>query len=478
MKMKLNIDNEKIIMEIIKKFDLEKGQYIDLKFFEEMYEDYKNKYTKLEFAQLLNIKRSNYYSMGNKGTKAKILMNIDVPEENKKMILDNVIEKYDLARYQLISYSTDDRTKISFQELREEYKVYFTEEEFAELIGIRSKYALKHMREQNNLGRILTNVELTNEDKENIFLEIQKHPLYREGRKINYEEFRSIFFKYKRYFSESEFAEILGITTKAYDSMKYCNKRCIIKNYQVMDKIKDIKLDNRFYTKVEIENICSKSGITVEQFIIYVIQKVRVDSAVRYKEALDMNNGIWIGNTKMSNSFLMENYNDINKGIKIITQYITKKYNMIHYKEDLINMGIEYTLGMCGDLEKNFGYNIEIFKKLLFRRLNRYIQGECVREKLKNTIEFHEDYMKTKKHNRNIQHKALNPLDKYETKEEKKLEEKIYNEIYTYYNKGYKAEKIIEIIEEKFEISKLDILNILEANTQKGEKNKNDEKCL
>ena len=200
MEIKLNIENEKILVEIIRKFNLEKGQYIDIKLFEEMYENYKNQYTKLEFAQLLNIKRSNYYSMGSKGTKAKILMNINLTEENKKMILDEVIRKNDLARYQLISYGTDSRTKISFQELREEYKVYFTKEEFAELIGIRSSDTLKNMRTKNNLGRILTNVELTNEDKEKIFLEIEKKPLYREGRKINYEEFKSIFCKYKRYF--------------------------------------------------------------------------------------------------------------------------------------------------------------------------------------------------------------------------------------------------------------------------------------
>ncbi len=474
MEIKLNIENEKILVEIIRKFNLEKGQYIDIKLFEEMYENYKNQYTKLEFAQLLNIKRSNYYSMGSKGTKAKILMNINLTEENKKMILDEVIRKNDLARYQLISYGTDSRTKISFQELREEYKVYFTKEEFAELIGIRSSDTLKNMRTKNNLGRILTNVELTNEDKEKIFLEIEKKPLYREGRKINYEEFKSIFCKYKRYFSESEFAEILGITTKAYSSMKYCNKRCIIKNYKVVEKVKDIKLENKFYTKSEIENICSKLNITIEQFIIYVIQKVKVDSATKYKESLDMNNGIWIGNTKMSNSFFLENYDDINNGIKIITQYITKSYKMTHYKEDLINTGIEYTLEKCGDLEKNFGYNLEIFKKLLFRRLNKYVQGECVIEKLKNMKELHDDYIKTKKYNRNIQHKPFNPLDKCETEEEKKLEDVIYNEIYTYYTKGYEAEKIIEIIEEKYEISRLDILNILDAHTQE----KDEENCL
>lgn len=474
MEIKLNSDNEKILMEIIKKFNLEKGQYIDKKLFEEMYENYKNAYTKLEFAQLLNIKRSNYYSMGSKGTKAKILMNINLPEETKKMILDKVIGKYDLARYQLISYGTNNRAKISFQELRKEYKVYFTKEEFAELIGIRSAETLKNMRIKNNLGRILTNVKLTNEDKEKIFLEVEKSPLYREGKKINYEEFKRIFCKYKRYFSESEFAKILGITTHAYESMKYCNKRCIIKNYKVVEKVKDIKLENKFYTKSELENICSKINITIEQFIIYVIQKVKVDSATKYKEALDMNNGIWIGNTIMSNSFFIENYNDINDGIKIITKHITKKYNMTHYNDDLINMGIEYTLEKCGDLEKNFGYNLEISKKLLFRRLNRYVQGECVKEKLKNTEEFREDYIMTKKYNRNLQHKSLNPLDKCKTEEEKKLEEKIYNEIYNYYKKGYEAEKIIEIIEEKFEISKLDILNILDTHIQE----KDEENCL
>ena len=472
MEIKLNIENEKILLKIIKKFNLEKGQYINIELFEKMYKYYENEYTKLEFAQFLGIKRSNYYSMRNKGTKAKILMNVNLSKENKKIILDEVIEKYNLSKYQLISYKNDDRTKVSFLELREKYKVYFTNEEFAELIGIRSNENLKNMRIKNNLGRILTNVELTNEEKEKIFLEVKTHPLYKEGKRINYEEFKNLFEKYKRYFSELEFAEILGITTYAYNSMKYCNKRCIIKDYKIMKKIKDINLENRLYTKSEIENICSKKKITIDQFIIYVIQKSRVQSAIEYKKALNMNNGIWIGDSNMSKSFITKNYDEMQKEIEVITQCIVKKYNMYYYKEDLISMAISYSFEKCGDLEKNFGYNIEILKKLLCRRLNRYIKGECVIEKLKSTKALNENYVKTKKYNRKIQNKFINQLDKYENKEERDLKEKIFNEVYSYYKNGYESSQIIKIIEKKFEISQSDLLNLLEEHIEeKDEEN-------
>lgn len=456
------MENEKILLEIIKKFNLEKGQYIDIEIFEKMYKYYENEYTKLEFAQFLGIKRSNYYSMRNKGTKAKILMNMNLPEENKKIILDEIIEKYDLFKYQLISYKNDGRTKISFLELKEEYKAYFTNEEFAELIGIRSTENLKNMKVKNNLGRILTNVELTNEEKEKIFLEIKMHPLYKEERKINYEEFKIFFEKYRRYFSESEFAEILGITICAYNSMKYCNKRCIIKDYEVMKKIKDINLENRLYTKAEIKNICSKKEITIEQFIIYVLQKSRSQSTTEYKEALNMNNGIWIGNSNMSNSFITKNYYELQNEIKVITQCIVKRYNMHYYKGDLISMAISYSFEKCGDLEKNFGYNEDILKKLLYKRLNRYIKGQCVIEKLKNTKVLYEDYVLTKKNNINIQNKLNNQLDNYENKEEKQLKKIIFNEVYSYYKSGYESSQIIKIIEKKFEISQSDLLNLLE----------------
>lgn len=448
------------LLEVIKKFDLEKGKYINLEEFEKIYADYQGDSTKLEFAQLLGIKRSNYFSMRNKGTRAKILSNINLSEEEKNKILFKVIEDYNLHKNQRIFYKSDDENKITFTKMRNEYKIYFSEEEFAELIGISSKDNLKNIKYKPITARILTNFKLSEEEKLAYFNKyIKNDKFFKVGKKITYVQFKDKYQEHRIYFTESEFAEILGLSDGSYEAMKFQKKRSIIKDFSIISKVRDIKLENRFYSREEINDICITHNITINQFIIYVIQNVKINRTLEYKKALENNDGIWMGKYKMNNEFFSQIYNVICPEIDKIVKSKARRYQMNYYKEELIDLVGDYIYENCGDLERNFKENNDLFQKLLYRRVNCLVRNICIKEKIKETTKFFEDYIGNIKDK-----KQFKPIVRYKLKEDNKdeISKNIFEQMAYYYSQRYSNDTIKKKLEEEFGLSEEEILKTLQ----------------
>lgn len=275
-----------LLEKIIKRFDLYKKQQITYDEFLNMYNEYSDKLTEVEFSNLLGVKRKTFNDFKrklkeNKNKKLTILADrqLTVEEENKKII--ELVEKYNLYKGKKISYGF-------FKEMHEEVKTVLTEVEFANVLGI-SDSNLRHIRNTKEEARVFRNCNLNVETTERIRKQILKQY---EGKKTYYGsnengkgevDFLELYKPYRIYFSQKEFAELLGISEKNLWYIKHKMWNPKIKDIEKIEKIERIKGNLEKFIclrKDEIEGICKKLDISVEDFITYYINKGKVFSGM------------------------------------------------------------------------------------------------------------------------------------------------------------------------------------------------------
>lgn len=188
------IEKNNILEQIIKKFDLAKGQYIDYNLFEKIYEEYKTIFTEREFATLLGLTNSKYKNIKFYNGKASILMNIEKSVEEKENILNKLVQENDLQKGSFISYDKRDaNVKCTFMELYNQYKGSFTKYEFANLLGIKNENLRNLRRNTKNQtvpkARVLMNQCATDDEKYEFYKQrIKKDIIDKyEGKKIDYD---------------------------------------------------------------------------------------------------------------------------------------------------------------------------------------------------------------------------------------------------------------------------------------------------
>ncbi len=240
-------EKELIIEEILKK--VRPCELIDYKQFIDLYEQYKNKMSELEFAEILEISYKNFFNVKKYNKRAKIL-------KSKKYILNNeeqeTIVKEVLTKVkagQSINYDL-------FTNLYQPYKNRMSEIEFADILEIES-YNFYSMKTGTTNLKILKSRKriIINEEKEIINEVLTK---VERGQSINYDEFMNLYQPYKNRMSEIEFANILNITSGNYKNMIYKKQNVRILKY--------------------------KKGIKKEQIIQEVLKKVYIGQIVNYKK--------------------------------------------------------------------------------------------------------------------------------------------------------------------------------------------------
>ncbi len=124
------IRKEEIRKEEIRKELIRRGyrnKLINYVEFLELYKPYEKEMPEKQFAEIIGISGENYYSLKNKGTRAKILKTEKVEETRKEEIRKELIEKG--YRNKLINY-------VEFLELYKPYEKEMEEKQFAEILGI------------------------------------------------------------------------------------------------------------------------------------------------------------------------------------------------------------------------------------------------------------------------------------------------------------------------------------------------------
>ena len=452
-------EKEQELLELANDYKLYKGQKITLSFFEKMYDRVKAFLTEVEFADLLGIKKAafNMFKLKSKddpNVTVRILMNNNLSKEEQiKQILE-LAKTYDLYKGQEIDYNF-------FIQLYDKFRIKLTEIEFARLLGI-SQTSLKNIRNRNEKAKLFGNMKLSEEVTESIRKEILKKY---EGKTIGYGkdrnngevDFKSLQEPYKIYFTENEFAKLFGISEKNlwYTKRRKANPK--IKDVEKIEKVEKLKkeiVEGRYYTKEELEEICSTVDLTVNDFITYYINKGNFFDHSEYKNALENNKKLWIGKCNIENSYL-EKYNKMLENIVgTVINGINKKYGAYYLEEDIKSDMLIYMINNCGDIILNFEHDLELMERMLWVRVRKYGQIKYL-EEIKKDIkkaELIEEKMESKT-NFVIDYKDLDIM-------EDKIDEEYLTEILKIYlDQGYDKETIIEKISKKFSIQKEDILD-------------------
>ena len=206
-----------------------------------LYEPYSSTIKEKEFAKILGITYDNWQSIKHKGNKKKI----NASRLNKKASEDRINQIIEEIRRQgfedkVINYD-------EFLQLYNAYKTEMSESEFAQVIGI-TYTNWSNMRNANSRARILKPVskQISEERVNEIKQEIIKAGY--ANRLISYEELLQLYEPFKEEITESDFAQMLGITYLNWNNMRGGKRRIRIL------KLSDETLDNK---KIKSSNISS-----------------------------------------------------------------------------------------------------------------------------------------------------------------------------------------------------------------------------
>ncbi len=432
------------------------NKLIDYQEFLELYKPYKDEMTEIKFAKILGISYDNHYSMKNRGTRAKMLKeDINLSEEGKEEIRENL--KKQGYTNKLIDYQ-------EFLELYRSYKNQMPEIKFAEVLGI--SYG-NHNVMKNNGQRAKILKEETNlsaEGKEEIIKSLKEQSY--TNKLIYYEEFLELYKPYKDEMTEIKFAEILGISYSNHYSMKNTGTRAKINfNYKKLTMIRyQLSLDSREYKKEELEQLCKKYGVTLEELLLDLFPNIVVEKLMNKEK-------IYIGKCRIPESFLKKHSKKLLHISQQLSKMISKKYNFKSDIEDIASDVLINLIERKGDIlrySETDNEALEHMKLYMSKAIKYKYITKC---KVRGTLSLDESISDDKKRIRYDVVKAPQKTEIDENEIQKTLDEKsigsIVKDMKKCYEKGMENSDAIAYVRKKYEISRKELLKILEEELSK-----------
>jgi len=412
--------------------------------------------TDYRLGYILEIKTSAFSNFKRGVIKPFILKSLEVDfiESQKLDIIEDLINNRHAYIEEKINYER-------FLELYSGYE-YINIYKFAQIILGINYSNCRSLKTKNSHAIIFKDVIKLDDEKCNqIFELILKQFNLQEGDIINYEQFLFMYKSFKNFLTEDKFAEILGINKSRYYALKYNNVNARIINGVTLEKmyfIKPLFKEPRYYTKEEIDKIINTYGITLEEFIIHIINNRIYFKTEHYIEALLTNGKLFIGKTKMEEIFFNENYSQIKRTAKFAVHRLFQKNLLVKEADDVIQDLLIYIYNNCGDLQYNFD-NQDVFYNKLLSRIKKYITGNLI-DYLKTTkkIPYLEDKM-----NKMPEDKNRIIIDKNTNIEEEVIEslstteDELYDNVLRLIENGYSLEECINYLSEKTNINSNDL---------------------
>ena len=324
-----------------------RNKKIDYKEFLRLYEPYRDKLKESEFASVLEISYSNLRYIKYNGTRATIIKQ-EISRDEKEKLQHFII--FDLSKRGYINKKIDYK---EFLSLYEPYRGKLKENEFANIIGI----SYGNWKNIKNLGQraiILKNEK--SDDKQKELEELKQFivsDLRKRGytnKKIDYNEFLSLYEPYKDKLKESEFASILEISYFNWKSMKNKETRTIILKRNITEAEKE-----------ELEEL--------KKFIVSDLKKNGyTNKKIDYKEFLRLY-GSYRDKLKESEftnvlGISYGNWQSMKHGTRAIINF---EYNYYIRLEHLFKENKEYDLTYFDKVSKNLGLSVSKIVEILTR---------------------------------------------------------------------------------------------------------------
>ena len=516
------IDKESIAMEIEEKYG---SILIDYSQFLTIYKPYKSKInSQEEFAEIIGITRNNFSSLKHKGTRAWILKKEYIPEELQQSIREKILEQgyankqinytqflllYEPYKYQLkeIEFASilgiseikhrnmkyyDNKTYIlrskkqvsvdRIQEVKEElvsqgysnrtinylefkrlysnYEEEMDEIQFAQILGI--SYA-NYMTIKNRKSRAIIL------KTENISLDIIEKLLEDTtiqsvvGTRINYSRFLELYIPYSKFMTEVQFAENIGISYTNYNNLKNRVSNAIVdKFYRQRTRIKYLIRESRIYTIEEINDLCERYSITLQEFLS-ILYKTENQDIIQEKQEILQNKGLYIGSKPIDDKILDEYGAEIIRFIDRVSKVMGRKYKQNNYCDDVASDTIMYITQKRGDIFINYG--IEIALQIVKSIASKYIKYSYISHLKLKTIsidkmneEFGDHHTFTRDKTQTTEDTAINNVSKIENKD---VYQNCINLLQYYYEIGLTNTEAIEKVSIEMAIEKKEMLEML-----------------
>ena len=283
---------------------------------------------------------------------------------------------------------------------------------------------------------------------------------------IDYQEFLELYKPYKDEMPEIEFAEILGISYGNHKNMKNIGTRAKINfNYKNLTIIRyQLSLDSREYKKEELEQLCKKYGVTLEELLLDLFPNIVVEKLMNKEK-------IYIGKCRVPESFLKKHSKELLHMSQQLSKKISKKYNFKSDIEDIASDVLINTIERKGDIlrySENDDEALEHMKRYMSKVIKYKYIAKC---KVRGTLSLDESITDDKKITRYDVIKAPQKKEIDENEKKEILDEKstgsIVEDMKMCYEKGMENSDAIAYVREKYEISRKELLKILEEELSK-----------
>ena len=239
--------------------------------------------------------------------------------------------------------------------------------------------------------------------------------------------------------------------------------------------------ESRYYSKEEIEQICTENQITINDFVEEILSK----HSTYKQQYLDLlkKGKMWIGRTRCSDEFIKKNYSNIEQMALKAVKYLNSKYKIDYNldEEDQVQSAIVYVMENRGDIEKNFEGYEEIMNRTLYTGLRKFIEYKVlVNLKIRSNTEsiqkkYYNDNDKCKEKSmeeciksklKSAEEEAIDLIERKEKKadlKEAQIEEKCIEELKRQIERGESKEDALRKTSKKLQIGKQEMLNAMQA---------------
>ena len=464
---KSTYENKKL--EELKKFivsDLIQKGYsnksIDYKEFFKLYEPYRKKLKENEFASVLGISYSSYKAIKYNGKRAIILKKEKTADEKKeleelkKFIVSDLIQK---------GYMNKSIEYKEFLSLYEPYRDKLKESEFASVLGI-SYSSWQDIKSKGKKAIILKREKSEDEKKE--LEELKKFivsDLIKKGyanKLIDYKEFLRLYELYKEKFSESEFANILGISYVNLQRIKkQWTKASINFKYIYYLRLAHLFKENKEYDLEYFEKVSENLDLPILKIIEILSRERNLEELLN---VLYERGKIFIGKTKISESFIQKYGEMISDIIHKYSKSIGGKLHTSFYSEDFAQETIIYLLENKGSIERNFEEDLALQRMIAYAKVRcKYMHYKVFSQK--KVISLDESISEDGKLTRYTRVKAKENVQKDAEKREEEIEISEGDTPITVIQQcllnGMNREESLTFVMKKFNLTQEELLKVL-----------------
>ena len=282
------------------------------------------------------------------------------------------------------------------------------------------------------------------------------------NKKIDYKEFLRLYGSYRDKLKESEFTNVLGISYGNWQSMKHGTRAIINFEYNYYIRLEHLFKENKEYDLEYFEKVSKNLSLPVSKIV-----EMLTEGNTNLEELLNTlhkRGKIFIGKTKISESFIQKYGEMISDIIHKYSKSIGGKLHTSFYSEDFAQETIIYLLENKGSIERNFEEDLALQRMIAYAKVRcKYMHYKVFSQK--KVISLDESISEDGKLTRYTRVKAKENVQKDAEKREEEIEISEGDTPITVIQQcllnGMNREESLTFVMKKFNLTQEELLKVL-----------------